>query len=164
MHPLHLFSILLSFGAWLDSICTNYNKLRTLFITLTPSTIDRARTVTVTRTEIRETTMTATTTATAVVTSPTTLREVSTTTALVTQIITKTTTAPCSSLSCPKITSTGTICKSCFVAQCTTTSYITRSCGCPVLSTTSVDFECGEADVCNKIGCRTVYAVATPAC
>ncbi|KAG7058271.1 Gelatinase B [Colletotrichum scovillei] len=157
MHSLLFFSMILCWAAW---------EASGQVITLTPSTIDRARTVTVTRTETRETTTTATTTATAVVTSPTTttLREVSITTALVTQIITRTTTAPCSALNCPKVTSTGTICKSCFVAQCTTTSSITKSCGCPVLSTASVDFECEEADVCNKIGCRTVYAVATPVC
>lgn len=144
-------------------------------ITLTPSTIDRTRTTTVTKTvtqvsvSLTTSIITTATTSTATVTAPITYREtttvVATKTATTTQTTTQTTTVPCSLVNCPKITSTGTICKSCFVAQCTTTSTVTRSCGCSsALATTTVDFGCEQPDVCNRIGCRTVYAVATPAC
>ncbi|KAF4840601.1 hypothetical protein CGCSCA4_v010024 [Colletotrichum siamense] len=140
-------------------------------ITLTPSTIDRTRTTTVTKTvtqisvSLTTSIMTTATTSTATVTAPITYREITTVvatkTATTTQTTTQTTTVPCSLVNCPKITSTGTICKSCFVAQCTTTSTVTRSCGCSsALATTTVDFGCEQPDVCNRIGCRTVFMMA----
>jgi len=133
-------------------------------VTLTPTTICRGPTCTtcpVTETHTQTTTKTATETFVSVKTTTTT--DTVTKTNIVyqttTQTTTYTTTKPC--VSCPSVTSTGTICRSCLVAGCTTTSILKKPAGCDTLPTATVSFPCDRADVCNQIGCRTVYAIQT---
>ncbi|KAK8061290.1 hypothetical protein PG994_007656 [Apiospora phragmitis] len=66
---------------------------------------------------------------------------------------------------CPKLTSTGTACRLCFVPDCTETVQTTKSCGCPAaVPTTTVNFPCKDPDSCGLIGCKTQYQIATEAC
>ncbi|KAK1762217.1 hypothetical protein QBC33DRAFT_602056 [Phialemonium atrogriseum] len=82
-----------------------------------------------------------------------------TVTVTTTETVTKTTGSACGGGNCPTLTSTGTVCKTCLVPQCTTTQVVNKPAGCNNLATVSTSFGCNDADVCNKIGCRTVYAI-----
>ena len=122
-------------------------------ITLQPTTIRGPGVCPVT------TTRTSTTTVTQVVISTTTRRETLTSTATVTT--TKTTCAP--SAPCPTITTTPTVCRTCLVAACTETKTVTKPAGCANPVTATANLACDVDDVCNKIGCKTVWEVATKA-
>ncbi|KAK8074967.1 hypothetical protein PG997_009630 [Apiospora hydei] len=72
---------------------------------------------------------------------PTTTTETETDTVTVTKISITTTCKKPTPTDCPKLTSTGTACRSCFVPDCTETVQTTKSCGCPAaVPTTTVNF------------------------
>lgn len=104
------------------------------------------------------------------VTETTTVLQVQISTLIVTEATTttetQTTTAPCEGgAECPTLTSTGTACRTCLVPQCTSRVGVTRPCGCQgPLPTTTVNLECTDPGVCNRIGCTTVYDVQTAQC
>ncbi|KAK8104023.1 uncharacterized protein PG998_011056 [Apiospora kogelbergensis] len=120
-------------------------------ITLTPTTITRGGT---TKTVYIPTTTTKTDTVSVTVTAS----------VLVTVTKISTTCKP-TPTDCPKLTSTGTACRSCFVPDCTETIQTTKSCGCPAaMPTATVNFPCNNPDSCGLIGCKTQYQIATEAC
>ncbi|KAI6465975.1 hypothetical protein MCOR15_003121 [Pyricularia oryzae] len=41
---------------------------------------------------------------------------------------------------------------------------VSKPCGCDNLATTSIDLGCDSPNVCNRIGCKTVYDIKTAAC
>ncbi|KAI6607793.1 hypothetical protein MCOR12_000214 [Pyricularia oryzae] len=55
-------------------------------------------------------------------------------------------------------------CRTCLVPGCTTTVAVSKPCGCDNLATTSIDLGCDSPNVCNRIGCKTVYDIKTAAC
>lgn len=55
-------------------------------------------------------------------------------------------------------------CRTCLVPGCTTTVAVSKPCGCDNLATTSIDLGCDAPNVCNRIGCKTVYDIKTAAC
>ncbi|KAK6820716.1 hypothetical protein PG990_012700 [Apiospora arundinis] len=120
-------------------------------VTLTPTTITRGGP---TKTVYIPTTTTKTDTVSVTVTTsvPVTVTKISTT-------------CKPTPTDCPKLTSTGTACRSCFVPDCTETVQTTKSCGCPAaMPTTTVNFPCNNPDSCGLIGCKTQYQIATEAC
>ena len=161
-------------------------------IHLTPTTICRGRdcpieatcppaeTVTETTTELQGlvTTVTETTTEfqglVSTYTQTTTVLQVQISTLIITEVSTTTgtttetqiTTAPCESeVECPTLTRTGTACRTCLVPQCTSRVGVTRPCGCDgPLPTSTVNLECTDPGVCNRIGCTTIYDVHTADC
>ncbi|KAI6322757.1 hypothetical protein MCOR29_004642 [Pyricularia oryzae] len=56
------------------------------------------------------------------------------------------------------------VCRTCLVPGCTTTVAVSKPCGCDNLATTSIDLGCDSPNVCNRIGCKTVYDIKTAAC
>ncbi|KAK7985120.1 hypothetical protein PG988_002742 [Apiospora saccharicola] len=119
-------------------------------ITLTPTTVTRGGP---TKTVYIPTTTTKTET------------ETGTVSVTVTNISITTTCQKPAPMDCPKLTSTGTACRSCFVPDCTETVQTTKSCGCPTaMPTTTVNFPCSNPDSCGLIGCKTQYQIATEAC
>ncbi|EJT82451.1 hypothetical protein GGTG_02424 [Gaeumannomyces tritici R3-111a-1] len=133
-------------------------------ITLQPTTIrgpTRPAQCPVTITETSKVTVTYSTTQ--VLTSIKTVTTVSVTTTTsrqtVTSVATVTTTRPCApAANCPTLTSTATACRTCLLPDCTDTVIVNRPAGCTgLLPTTSIDLGCNVPNVCNRIGCKTVY-------
>ena len=131
-------------------------------VTLQPTTIrgpTRPAQCPVTVTETSKVTVTYSTTT--VLTSIKTVTSVSvtTTTTTTTSRQTVTTTKPCGPAdNCPTLTSTSTACRTCLLPGCTDTVIVNRPAGCTgPLPTTSIDLGCNVPNVCNKIGCKTVY-------
>ncbi|KAK2608115.1 hypothetical protein N8I77_006748 [Diaporthe amygdali] len=153
------------------STCSDITKTVTAIATISYG-VTRTTTVTVVKTETDEVTKTDTVTTvkpgpTQTVSYTVTSKGPDTTvTVTKTESYTITTTKPgptcaTSKPNCSTLTSTATYCKSCLVPDCTTTSSITKSAGCDVLSTAVVSFPCDSPDSCQKIGCKTVYAIQT---
>ncbi|TLD08873.1 uncharacterized protein PgNI_07459 [Pyricularia grisea] len=134
-------------------------------ITLTPTTI-RGGACPITLTSTIKQTQTVTSVSTTTSTSVSTVTAISTSTSISTvrQTITSVATVTRACVSCPTLTATATACRTCLVPGCTTTVAVSKPCGCDNLSTTSIDLGCDAANVCNRIGCKTVYDIKTAAC
>ncbi|KAL5868404.1 hypothetical protein ACKVWC_009171 [Pyricularia oryzae] len=134
-------------------------------ITLTPTTIrGGACPITLTSTIKQTQTQTQTQTVTSVSTTTRTSVSTVTSTSTVRQTITSVATVTRACVSCPTLTATATACRTCLVPGCTTTVAVSKPCGCDNLATTSIDLGCDAPNVCNRIGCKTVYDIKTAAC
>ncbi|PSR87317.1 hypothetical protein BD289DRAFT_236486 [Coniella lustricola] len=67
--------------------------------------------------------------------------------------------------SCPTVTSTGSVCSTCFYPECIVLSTIDAPCSCPTpLATVRLDYPCQDDGECIPLGCGTFYSVASRTC